>query len=117
MIAKQTEVKSVITTTDKQLADLESKFDDLNLSSDKEAAYLAGGKVQLLRQLEEERKALNVSKKVLDELLFRAQDGAIMEAAAGHQGGLTTATFGNDISGFQAAVIHGNVSGLNIGAK
>jgi hypothetical protein len=73
-------------------------------------------KTEALRQLEEERRALNASQKLLDELLTKAQENAVTKVA-GSQSGSTTVTFGDYSSGFQAYTINGGVSGLTFGGK
>jgi len=113
----QAEVNGAITTTDKQLIILENKVEELNLSSDDEEAAGTEGKAEALRQLEEERKALNASRKLLDELLSKSQEEAVAKAAARSQSSSTTVTFGNQNSGFQAGIIDGAVSGISFGGK
>ena len=114
----QAEVKDAMTTTNKQLVVLESKLEELNLSSDdEEAAGPEEGKTEALRQFEEERKAVSASQRLLDELLSKAQEDAVAKAAAKNQGSSTTVTsvtFGNQNSGQQAGVING---GTNFWAK
>jgi nitric oxide reductase activation protein len=115
---KQTEMKGAITTTDKQLVVLENRLEELNLSDDdQEEARSADGKDEMLRQLEEERKALNASQKLLDDLLAKSQEEAVAKAAAGNQNNSTTITFGNQNSGFQSGIINGGVSGISFGGK
>jgi TolA-binding protein len=114
----QDEVKGAIITTDKQLVVLESKLEELNLSSDdEEAAEPKEGKTEALRQLEEERKAAIASRRLLDELLSKAQEEAVAKVAAKNQGNSTTVTFGNQNTGFQAGVINGGVTGTSFGRK
>jgi hypothetical protein len=111
---KQEEVKGAIITADKQLVVLENKLGELNLSSDdKDTA--TEGKSEVLRQLKGEREALDASKKLLDELLAKAQEEAVAKVA-GNQAG-STVTFGDHNSGFQAGNISGGVSGLSFGGK
>jgi len=112
---KQTEVKDAITSADRQLVGLESKLEELNLSSDDdEAAEFREGKSEILRQLEEELKGVKASQKLLNELLFKSQEEAIAKAA-GSWSGSTTVTFGAQNSGFQAGNINGGVSGISFG--
>ncbi|KAF2790575.1 hypothetical protein K505DRAFT_311178 [Melanomma pulvis-pyrius CBS 109.77] len=107
----EAEVKDAITTTNKQLIVLESKLDELNLSSDdEEVAGPDEGKIEALQQVEEEHKAVSASQRLLDELLSKAQEDAVAKAAAKNQGCSTTVTsvtFGNQNSGQQAGVING----------
>jgi hypothetical protein len=57
----------------KQLVVLESKLEELNLSSDNdEEAGPKEGKAEVLQQLEEERKALGALRMLLEELLLKA---------------------------------------------
>lgn len=114
---KQVEVKDAITTAEKQLVVLEDRLEELNLSSDDdEAAGSAEGKSEAMRQLEEELKAVKASQKLLNELLSKSQEEAIMKAA-GNQSHSTTVTFGDNNSGFQAGTVNGGVSGLSFGGK
>ncbi|OBT69730.1 hypothetical protein VE03_00857 [Pseudogymnoascus sp. 23342-1-I1] len=112
----QVEVKSAITTTDKQLVVLESKLEDMedmDLSDDDEAAGSGGGKSETLRQLEGELKAVKVSQKLLNELLSKSQEEAVAKAAVPS----TKVTFGNQNSGFQAGTINGGVIRISFGGK
>ena len=100
------------------MAVLESKLEELDLSSDdEEAAGPKEGKTEAVQQFEEVRKAVIASQRLLDELLSKAQEDAVAKAAAKNQGSSTTVTFGNQNSGFQAGVINGGVNGLNFGGK
>ncbi|KAF2022748.1 hypothetical protein EK21DRAFT_105632 [Setomelanomma holmii] len=109
------EVKGAVTTTNKQLVVLESKLEELNLSSeDDEEAGSKEGKAEVLQQLEEERKALEASRTLLDELLLKAQEEAVSRAAAKALESSTTmtATFGDYNSGYQVGVHNGAVHGV-----
>ena len=114
---KQAEVKSAITTADKQLVVLENKLEELNLSSDdEEAAGPREGKTEALRQLDEELVAVKASQKLLNELLSKSQEEAVAKAA-GNQSHSTTVKFGDQNSGFQAGIINGGVTGTTFGGK
>ena len=72
MSTKQAEVKSAITTADKQLVVVENKLEELNLSSDdEEATGSREDKTEALRQLKEELIAVKASQKLLNELLLK----------------------------------------------
>lgn len=114
---KEAEVKGAIATADKQLVMLEKRFEELELSDDDGAAASTQGKSSTLQQLEEERKALDASRKLLEELLAKSQGDVVAKAAQGNNPAPTTITFGNDSSGFQAGVIHGGVSAITFGKK
>jgi hypothetical protein len=89
----QADIKSAVTTTAKQLLVLENKLDELNLSSDNdEEAGPKEGKAEALQQLEEERKEIEASRTLLDELLLKAQEEAVAKAAAKAQNSSTTVT-------------------------
>lgn len=97
---------------------VESRLEELNLSSDdQEAAGSTESNAEALQQLEEEREALNASRKVLDELLSKSKEDAIAKAAAKNQSHSTAVTFGNQNSGFQAGSINGAISGITFGGK
>jgi hypothetical protein len=71
----QAEVKGAVAATDKQLVVLEIRMEELDLSSDDDdddKAATREGKAEALQQLEEERKALEASRTLLDELLLKA---------------------------------------------
>jgi hypothetical protein len=91
---KQAEIKGAITTADKQLVVLKNKELDFS-SDDKDAARATDGKAEAFLQLEEERKALDASWKLLDELLSKAQEEAVAKVVAGNQSNLITVTFGD----------------------
>lgn len=58
----------------------------MNLSDDdEEAATPAEGKAEALQQLKEECKALDASRKLLEELLSKVQEDAVAKAAAGNR--------------------------------
>jgi hypothetical protein len=117
----QAEVKGAATTTANQLVVLESKLEELNLSSDNdEEAGPKEAKAEALQQLEEERKALEASRTLLDELLLKVQEEAVAKAAAKGQDSSTTVTtvkFGDQNSGQQAGVINGGVHGAVFGGN
>ena len=120
---KQIEIQGAVTIADKWLIVLENKLEEFHLSSSdsQDAAESTESKAKVLQQLEEERKALSASRKVLDELLSKSKDEAIAKVAAESQSQSqshsTTTTFGSQNSGFQAGSINGPVSGLTFGGK
>ena len=115
---KQTEINGAIISADKQLIVLEHRLEELNLSSDEEEeGENIESKPQALQQVKEERSAVELSRKLLDELLSKSQEEAVAKAAAGNKSGSTTVAFGNNNSGFQAGTISGGVSNLTFGKK
>ncbi|KAH7364014.1 hypothetical protein BKA65DRAFT_490205 [Rhexocercosporidium sp. MPI-PUGE-AT-0058] len=114
---RQDEVNGAITTADRQLVVVETKLEELNLSSDDDgAAGSSQGKDEVLRQLEEELKGAKASQKLLTELLSKSQEEAIAKTA-GTQTGSITVSFGANNTGFQAGNINGGVHGMNFGGK
>jgi lipid II:glycine glycyltransferase (peptidoglycan interpeptide bridge formation enzyme) len=69
-----------------------------------------------LKQLEEDRKALGESRKLLEELLAECHE-TVFQAASESHARTTTVTFGSHNSGFQSGIINGGVSGLTFGAR
>lgn len=118
ILTKQTEITGAIGTTDAQLVEAGKRLEELNISGDNQVeAKGAENWADALRQIEEERKALNASRKLLGELLSKAQEDAVARAAAERQTRSTTVTFGAQNSGFQAGVINGPISGISFGGK
>ncbi|KAH8806050.1 hypothetical protein F5884DRAFT_801530 [Xylogone sp. PMI_703] len=108
---KQGEVESAIATANKQLILVESKLEELSRSSDNdETVEPTGSKADVAKQLEEGRKALNVSRELLNELLAKAQEEVVANAAARNQGSSITITFGTQNLGVQAYTINGGVN-------
>ena len=113
---EQTEIKDAIASADRQLILLEHRQKELNLSSDEEAENIES-KAQALQQVEEERSAAEISRKLLDELFFKSQEEAVAKSAAENNSDSTTVTFGNNNSGFQAGTISGGLSNLTFGKQ
>ncbi|KAH6704283.1 hypothetical protein BKA61DRAFT_493498 [Leptodontidium sp. MPI-SDFR-AT-0119] len=115
---KQNEVNGAITKADRQLVVLENKLEEMNLSSgdDNDTAGSSQGKVEVMRQLEEELKGAKATRKLLNELLSKSQEEAIAKAVQSQNGSITV-SFGAQNSGFQAGNINGTVSGMTFGGK
>ncbi|OBT59842.1 hypothetical protein VE03_10685 [Pseudogymnoascus sp. 23342-1-I1] len=122
---KRAELGSGSTTVYKQLIVLEDRLNDLNLSSDEEAAEVEG-KTEALGQLKEQLIGLKASQDLLKELLsqivvrnsgFQAQtiNGGVNGIIFGRGGNGIVSADGN--SGFQAGTINGGVSHLFFGGK
>lgn len=118
ILTKQTDIASAIRTTDKQLAEVGKRLEELNVAGDDQIeAESTKNRVDALRQIEEERKALSTSRKLLNELLSKSQDDAIAKAASESQTRSTIVTFGAQNSGFQIGVSSGPISGISFGGK
>lgn len=94
---------------------MENRIKELNISKTEDDDDLTTD-TDALRQIEEEHRALRASRKLLDELLDRAQENTLAKAAA-TQDHSTQVTFGNQNSGFQAGVFSGSISGITFGGK
>lgn len=96
----------------------QNRLEELNIASgNQEEAEGTENKTDAMRQMEEERHALSVSRKLLDELLSKAQQEAVAKAATENQDRPTTVTFGTQNSGFQLGISHGPISGISFGKK
>jgi hypothetical protein len=114
---RQTEITIAIGKSDEQLAEVGKRLQKLNVVGDiQEEVPRTESKADALRQMEEERKALSVSRKLLDKLLLKAQEDAVVKAAA-NQNCSTRVTFGSQNSGFQIGISNGPISGISFGAK
>lgn len=118
ILTKQTDIASAIRTTDKQLAEVGERLGELNVTDDDQIeAESTKNRADALRQIEEERKALSTSRKLLNELLSKAQDDAVAKAAIENQIRSTIVTFSAQNSGFQIGVNSGPISGISFGGK
>ncbi|KAF2132450.1 hypothetical protein P153DRAFT_421381 [Dothidotthia symphoricarpi CBS 119687] len=113
----QVQIKSAIRTVDENLEALGSRGGELQPESGDEDLNESTSRVEALRQLEEERKAVATTRKLLDKLLAKAQEEEIQKAVAENQNRSTTATFGHSNSGFQANIVNGGLSGFSWGGK
>jgi cellobiose phosphorylase len=116
--AKQVDIKAAIGAADEQLVALGSRVEELQLTSDdQQADESTKSRAEALRQLEEERKAIAETRKLLDELLSKVQEEAVARVAGENQSRSTSVIFGDQNSGFHAGTISGGVSGLSFGGK
>jgi len=115
---KQAEISGAITTTDKQLAEVESTLRELDLAgTGQERAQNAEDKDNAVEQVGRERTALDSSRKLLQELLSMTQEEAIAKAARESLNRSTEVRFGNQNSGFQIGISNGAISGISFGGK
>jgi hypothetical protein len=116
IVTNQTEIIRAIGTTDNQLMEAGKRLEELNTASDdKVKAESTENRSDILKQIEEERTALNASRKLLGELLSKVQEDAVAKAAMDSQTRSTTVTFGTQNSGFQIGVSNGPISGISFG--
>ena len=113
---KETEIASAIGTTERQMVEAGERLEQLNISGDNEVeAESAENSADVLKQMEEELKALSASRKLLGELLSKAQEDAVAKAATENPSRFTTVTFGPQNSGFQIGISNGPISGISFG--
>lgn len=99
------------------MAVVQDRLADLDLSDDGEDdGESIAGRDEALRRLREERMALDSSRKLLRELLFKSQEEALASTVDGKTGA-SSVTFGNNNSGFQAHTVNGGIRGMTFGQK
>jgi len=98
---KEVEISKAITSTNTQLAEVESTLGEICLT---DSIYEQGQNEEdvtnAVKQIEEERAALGCSRKLLEELLSKAREDVIARAVNQGQKRLTEVTFGSNNSGF-----------------
>lgn len=118
IFTKQIEIENDIITIDKQSMMLKNELKELNINNDdQEAIESTKSKIEILQQLEEERKALSASRKVLDELLSKSKEKAIAKIAIENQSRSITMTFDNQNSNFQVESINDSINEINFEIK
>lgn len=111
---KEEEVSKAITSTNRQLAEVETSLRELHLrSASEEESRNAEDMTNTVEQIEEERNALNSSRKLLEELLSRTKEEAIVKAASEIQSRSMHMSFGNLGQGIQIGINHAPISGLH----
>jgi hypothetical protein len=103
-----------VTSTDRQLAEVETSLGELQLSdAGQEQNQDAEDMAHTVKQIEAERSALDSSRKLLEELLSKAKEQAILRAASERRNRSTHITFGNQGKGFQIGTNNAPISGFN----
>jgi hypothetical protein len=118
ILTKEAEISKAITSTDRQLAEVESALGEIHLTGSRhERGQNEEDITNAVKQIEEERAALGSSRKLLEELLSKAREDVIARAASESQIRSTQVTFGNNNSGFQIGISNGPISGISFGGK
>ncbi|OCK85163.1 hypothetical protein K432DRAFT_343639 [Lepidopterella palustris CBS 459.81] len=113
---KEAEISNAITSTDLQLAEMETALGEIRLTgSAHEEGQNEEDITNAVKQIEEEQVALGGSRTLLEELLSKAREDFIARAASESKKRSTGVTFGNSNSGFQAGVVIGPISGVTFG--
>jgi hypothetical protein len=111
---KETEISTAVTSTDRQLAEVETSLGELQLGdAGQEQNQNAEDMANTVKQIEAERSALDSSRKLLEELLSKAKEEAILRAASERQSRSTHMTFGNQGKGFQIGTNNAPISGFS----
>jgi hypothetical protein len=116
MIASnQIDIKRAVTQAERQLLALEDRVRDLKLEDAGEQRIGGEATTEDLERLQQERKALDTSRALLEELLSKTSEEAIAKVATAAP--VTTVTFSSDNLGLQAHTINGGVSGNTFGGS
>ncbi|ORY66126.1 uncharacterized protein BCR38DRAFT_429299 [Pseudomassariella vexata] len=115
---RRNEITRAVVAADDQMVALRNRREELNLDSvDREQAEGTESKAEALQQVEEQCEALNLSRKLLDELLTKSREEAIIKSSTESQSRSNTVTFGSQNSGFQSGIMYGSVSGISFAGK
>lgn len=110
----EAEISTAITSTDLQLAEVENTLEELHLrGAREEQSDDAEDTASTASQVEAERSALSSSRQLLEELLPKAKEEALLKAASEIQSHSTHITFGNQGKGFQIGTNNGTISGFH----
>ena len=111
---KEEEILNAILSTDKKLAEAENSLGGLYIGGNsEEQGQDAEDILTIVKQVEEERSGLDSSRKLLEELLLRAQEEAVFKAASEMRSGSTHITFGNLEKGLQIGTNNAAISGIH----
>lgn len=109
---REAEIKDAITTTDKQLAEVNVQLGTLPLAEDPDDT--ADDRASAIRQAAIEQKALGGSRTLLEDLLQGIQAAA---TDARNEKAQVVNNFGSLGEGMQMGVNHGSMSGFSFGAR
>lgn len=112
--ARETEISTAISSTDTQLAAVETSLEEVRLDdAGEDRIQDAEDVATTVKQIEEERIALDLSRKLLEELLGRVRDEAAFKGASKIQTSSTYITFGNLDKGLQIGTNNAPISGIH----
>ncbi|KAJ4347130.1 uncharacterized protein N0V89_011068 [Didymosphaeria variabile] len=111
------EVSSALGSAKTQLAGVEREMGRIRLEDTADDADNREDTKNTIRQLQEERAALQCSRKMLEELQQKAREDAVMQAANQNQGRLHNITLGGTVYGQQNAIVNGGTWTQNFGYK
>jgi hypothetical protein len=112
--ARETEISTAILSTDMQLAAVETGLEEVRLDNASEDRIQDLEDVaNTVKQMEEERNALDLSRKLLEGLLGRVREEAVFKAESEMQTNSTHITFGKLERGFQIGTNNATISGIH----
>lgn len=127
---KETEIAGAIVARDKQMMEVENRLQEVSIADPQEGDEATEEKAEVLKQINEERAALNASRNVLEGLLSKAQErtgisitnvrtsegGQVMSGLISTQGKYTNSnvTIDNIEATSGGKVIAGIVEGVNL---
>jgi hypothetical protein len=114
---RQGDIESAIRTTDNQIADIRTRREGFGPVDRAQAAADPETEADMKRQLDEEHKALYISRRLLNELRLKVQESTIVNVMARNENNSTRVMFGNQNSGVQIGVSNGPITGINFGVK
>ena len=98
--AKEAELSEALSSTDRQLAEVETSLDKLNFDgASEEQSQHTEDTGNTVKQIEEERNAVELSRKLLEQLLSRAREEAVFKAESEIQSRTTHVTSGSQGKG------------------
>jgi hypothetical protein len=111
---RETEISTALSSTDMQLAAVETSLAEVQLNNASEDQIQDGeDATNTVKQVEEERNALVSSRKLLEELLGRVSEEAVFKAASKMQTNSTHITFGKLERGFQIGTNNATISDIH----
>ncbi|KAF7156688.1 hypothetical protein CNMCM5623_000361 [Aspergillus felis] len=113
---RQGDIESAIRTTDNQIADIRTRREEFG-PVDRAQAPADPETADMLRQIDEEHKALYIWRRLLNELLMKVQESTIGNVMARNENNSTRVTFGNQNSGLQIGVSNSPITGISFGSS
>jgi hypothetical protein len=111
--AREVEISTAISSTDVQLAAVQTGLEEVRLiDAGEDRIEDAEDVATTIKQIEEERIALDLSRKLLEELLGRVRDEAAFKGASETQTSSRRIIFGNLDKGFQIGTNNATISDI-----
>jgi hypothetical protein len=112
--ARETEISTAISSTDMQLAAVETSLEEVQPDDASEDRIQdVGDTANTVKQVEEQRNALAFSRKLLEELLRKVGEEAVSKVARETQTNLTHIAFGNLDRGFHIGTNNATISDIH----